>query len=373
MIMKVPQFEPFMGTEEYIAIKDCFDKNWITEGPKMKEFSSLLCGLMGAEFAVFAPNGTLALYLGLRSIGIKPGDEVIVPDFTFIGSATSVEMAGAVPVFADVNRDNFQIDIDSCEKYLTEKTKAIMPVHMYGMAANMSGVLNFAKRHNLLVIEDAAQAVGVRYNGKHCGTFGDVGCFSFFADKTITTGEGGFVVAKNEKIYKDLLYLRNQGRLERGSFIHPQMGYNFRMTDIQLAVGIVQFGKLPEIIEKKSRIIGLYREKLGNVEEIQFTKVEPGSTHIPFRVAVICKDAHRLMDSLSKKGIEGRTFFYPLHRQPCFQYLKDKGQNSQVLEDAQFPNAVYGYENGMCLPSFVGITEEQINYVCENIKAFYAE
>src|SRR5207302_58432 len=155
------------------------------------EFAEKLLKLIGAKYGVFAPNGTLALYLGLRALGIGLGDEVLVPDFTFIASATSVEMCGAVPVFVDVNRQNFQIDLNNADRLVTKKTKAIMPVHIYGTLADMKAVMKFARKHHLLVIEDAAEAIGVVKNGIHAGAFGDIGCFSFFADKTITTGEGG--------------------------------------------------------------------------------------------------------------------------------------------------------------------------------------
>jgi perosamine synthetase len=369
--MKVMQFAPYLGKEEYKAIAGCFKRNWITEGPLMKDFESRLHKLIGSKYGVFAPNGTLALYLGLKAMGIKPGDEVIVPDFTFIGSATAVQMNGAVPVFVDVNRRNFQIDTESCQRAVSPKTKAIMPVHIYGMAANMDKVRSFAKKNKLMIIEDAAQAVGVKYKGQHCGTFGEVGCFSFFADKTITTGEGGFIVTNKKSIYEDLLYLRNQGRISRGTFIHPHLGYNFRMTDIQMAIGIEQLKKLPEIVSRKMKIYNLYRKELAGVKEITFTELEPGSSYIPFRVAIIAKNAHELMAYTETKGVQSRTFFYPLHRQPCFQYLKEEKNHGHYLDDDLFPNTLYGYNNGVCLPSFVSLQDRQIKYVCAQIKEFY--
>jgi perosamine synthetase len=192
--------------------------------------------------------------MALRALGIGPGDEVLVPNFTFIASANAVEMCGAKPVFVDIKED-LHIDIEKCKLSLTRKTKAIMPVHIYGMACNMPEIMEFAKNHKLLVIEDAAQAIGVKWGKKHAGTFGQVGSFSFFADKTITTGEGGLVVTNDKKIYERLQFIRNQGRINRGSFVHPEIGYNFRMTDIQSAIGLSQLEKLPEIIEKKSTIL----------------------------------------------------------------------------------------------------------------------
>lgn len=365
--MKIPQFLPWVGMDEYKSIENCFEINWITEGPKSKEFNEKLLDLMGAKYGVFAPNGTLAIYLALRSIGIGPGDEVIVPDFTFIGSANAVEMTGAKPVFCDVNSLNFQIDVASAEKKVTANTKAIMPVHIYGTAANMDEVMQFASKHKIEVVEDAAQAIGVHFKGQHAGTFGKVGTFSFFADKTITTGEGGMIVTNDEDVYHQLMYLRNQGRLHRGTFVHPEIGYNFRMTDIQCAIGLRQLEKLPEIIERKQNLKSLYQNGLNGVEEITMFQQEENSDWIPFRVGINCDNAHELMEYMSEKGIEARTYFYPLHRQPCYEYLPEEDRS-----DSDFPNAIHGYDTGICLPTFPTLKPEEVTYICETIKDFFS-
>ncbi len=364
--MKVPQLSPWIGKEEYRAIKTCFDNNWITEGPLVKEFEKKLLYLTGAKYGVFAPNGTLALYLGLRALGIGPGDEVIIPSFTFIASATSVEMTGAKPVFVDVNRKNFQINLSNADHLVNKKTKAIMPVHIYGTVSDMDQVLVFAKKHTLLTIEDAAQAIDVRWKGKHAGTFGDIGCFSFFADKTITTGEGAFIVTNNDTLYDNLLFLRNQGRKDRGTFIHPRIGYNFRITDVHAAIGLVQLKKLREIKERKARILGTYKRLLANIK-CGFFEPDENAEFIPFRVCIIHEKAHELMSYLKDNGIEPRTFFYPLHKQPCFKYLQEERHDQS---DDYFPNAIFGYEHGVCLPIFPTLKNNQIEYICETIKKF---
>lgn len=365
--MKVPQLSPWLGKEEYAAIKDCFDNNWITEGPKAKEFTEKLLKLMGVKYGVFAPNGTLALYMGLRALDIGPGDEVIVPDFTFLASATSVEMTGATPVFVDVNRKNFQIDLTNADKLVTKKTKAIMPVHIFGTIADMESVLKFAKKHKLKIIEDACEAIGVHRDGKHSGTFGEIGCFSFFADKTITTGEGGFVVTNDEKLYEQLVYLRQQGRLNRGTWVHPKIGYNFRMTDLQIAVGLVQLGKLKEIKRRKLKTLALYKKLLAKVKGVTFFEPDKGVEMIPFRVCILVDKAPELMEYMKQRDIEPRSFFYPIHKQPGFSYLKFKGKSYQ---DKDFPNAIYGYDHGICLPVFPTLTEKQVKYMCDVIKEF---
>lgn len=371
MTRKVLQFAPFVGAEEYEAIRDCFDANWLTEGPKSKIFVASLCELMGVKHASLAPNGTLAIYLALRAMNIGPGDEVIVPAFTFLGSASAVEMVKATPVFCDIDPDTLQAHAEHFRARLTPRTKVIMPVHIYGMTCDMAPIMDLARQRSLLVIEDAAQAVGVRYNDQHAGTFGDVGTFSFFADKTITTGEGGLIVTNDDRFANNLVYLRNQGRLDRGSFIHPQMGYNFRLTDLQAAVGIAQLAKLSEIIRIKRELLANYHAQLDSVPQVRFINVTPGSTYIPFRVAIYAKRARELIQYMEERNIQTRTFFYPLHRQPAFGYLKHDPAYAGPLEDSSFPGAVYAYENGVCLPSYPALPLDDLTYVCEQIKTFY--
>jgi len=376
--MKVNQFQPFIGNDEYVAIKECFDTNWITEGPISKRFSNKLCELIGCKYGVFAPNGTLSLYLGLKSIGIGPGDEVLVPDFTFIASANAIEMVGAKPIFVDIDRDTLHIDLDKCKDLITDNTKAIMPVHIYGTAVDMDSVMSFAKNHKLKVIEDAAQAIGVTWNDQHCGSFGDVASFSFFADKTITTGEGGFVCTNNIDTYNQLLYLRNQGRKDRGSFIHPEIGYNFRITDIQCAIGLTQLNKLDTIISNKQRILQQYKKHLNGIAGLKIMEPDGLSNHIPFRVAIIFDTTVTdIMDYLSSNDIETRTFFYPLHKQPCFTKIMYSQYCTQCIETAGancnmdcFKNSTYNYNHGLCMPSYPDLENSQIKYICNLIKTY---
>ena len=369
--MKVNQFQPYIGNEEYEAIKSCFDINWITEGPKSKEFSEKLLELMDSNYGVFAQNGTIALYLGLRAIDVGPGDEVIVTNFTFIASANAVEMCGAKPVFVDINIEDLQINVNDCERVLTEKTKAIMPVHLFGLSADMDEVMKFANKNNLKVIEDAAQAIGVTWDGKHCGTFGDVGSWSFFADKTITTGEGGYVNTDNEEIYNKMMYLRNQGRLNRGSFIHPEIGYNFRITDIHAAIGLVQLNKLDHIIGRKLELLQMYKDRLKDVNGLRI--IEPNnskSNHVPFRVVIMCEELSYLQDTVEdlmkvfeENEIETRSVFYPLHQQPCFNA---NGQTNKNLVQSEL-----AAKETIALPIYPEMTEPMIEKVVTTISEFY--
>ena len=366
----LPQVSPWIGNEELSNVISTLKNNWITEGPMSKEFGEKLNMLMGVKYGVLAPNGTLALFLGLLALGIGPGDEVLVPDCTFIGSANSVLLTGAKPVFVEVNGYNFQIDVNKAEGLITPQTKAIMPVHLYGMSANMREIMTFAKKYKLFVIEDAAQGIGVTYENKHVGTFGDIGCFSFFADKTITTGEGGYVVTNNEEIYKKLLLLRNQGRYNRGSFVHPAVGYNFRITDMQAAVGVAQLEKLPQIINRKFEIYSQYLKYLQGLKSLHFLKIEEGSNIIPFRFIIFVQDAGAIMKFLDERGIQSRSFFFPMHQQPCFNFLDSRNGGNQSFDDYNYSNSIYGYEHGVCLPIYPSLTDEDVNFICENIREF---
>jgi perosamine synthetase len=363
MKYKVPQLIPYVGEEELENLKLVIEKQWITEGPFSQEFLELIKEKTKAKYAVLANNGTLALYIALKAIGIGEGDEVIVPDLTFIASATSVYFAGGKPVFVDVDYSSMNIDVGKIEQLITEKTKAIMPVHLYGQSADMDPILAIAKKHDLKVIEDAAQGYGVYYKGKHTGTIGDVGTISFFADKTITTGEGAVVLTNDEKTYETLRLIRNQGRPNSGTFIHPFLGMNFRMTDLQCAVGVAQIKKFDEILRIKKTNYELYYSKLKDIDEVTFVDVMEYSTFVPFRVNIKVERQPELVEYLESNGIQTRGFFYPLHRQPCFSYL---GYESDKFEVSNCLN-----QTGLSLPIYPGLTEEQIMYVVNTIANFY--
>jgi len=264
----------------------------------------------------------------------------------------------------DVDENNLNIDVSKIESLITENTKAIMPVHIYGQSADMDPILEIAKKHNLKVIEDAAQGYGVFYKGRHTGTIGDVGIISFFSDKTITTGEGAVILIDNKEIYEKLKYLRNQGRLRSGTFIHPELGMNFRMTDLQCAVGVAQIKKFKKIKEIKLNNYNLYKDLLKDIDEIQFVDEVNYSNIVPFRTNIKVKKLKYLMSYLEDISIQTRGFFYPLHRQPCFSYLK--------YEEEDFPVSNKLNEIGLCLPVHCSLTEKDIVYICDTIKNFYS-
>jgi perosamine synthetase len=371
--MRIPQVSPWLGEAEITAVQSTLTANWITEGPCASELSQRLNELIGAPYGVFAPNGTLALYLALLAAGIQPGDEVLVPDTTFIASANAVVFAGATPVFVDVQPDSFQIDPALAEGLISERTRAIMPVHLFGSTANMAAIMALAQRHRLLVIEDAAQAIGVFYNGQHAGSFGDFGCFSFFADKTITMGEGGYVVCRSAEHYERLQLLRNQGRLKSGSFTHPALGLNLRITDMQAAIGLAQLQRLPTIIARKQALLEQYREQLAHLPNLRFLSIETGSNCVPFRCVILVPHAAPLQEHLRTQGIEPRQWFVPLHRQPCFAHLDRNAGGPIDLSDGLYPNAITGYTHGVLLPIHPTLTDAEVQYICHCISDFYRE
>ena len=355
--MKIPQFKSFVNLSDYADIQPVFENNYIAEGEFSRQFQEQLLSLTGARYGCFANNGTLAIYLALIACGIKPGDEVIVQDITFIASANAVEMAGAVPVFADVVSFN-DLTIDLNKVHVTNKTKALILCHLFGTScSNTEEVAAFCAANNILLIEDAAQALAIKNSKKHCGTFGKAGTFSFYADKTITTGEGGFIVTNDEDIYTRLRYLRNQGRLQSGTFIHPELGYNFRITDIQAALGISQLKKLDFIIKEKQKIYNMYFSRLK--DHVTFLKLNPYFSFIPFRVVIFVNNSEKVMSFLKEKEIEPRSVFYPLHQQPYYKRYRFK--------DSDFPASIDCYQRGICLPTWIGLTQDNINYICDQV------
>jgi len=297
------------------------------------------------------------LYLALKALNIGPGDEVLVQDTTFIATANAVEMVGARPVFVDILGPT-DPSMDLSKVQINKNTKAVMIAHLFGTACtNTEEVQSYCNDNNLYFVEDAAQALGVTNGTQHCGTYGNIGTFSFFADKTITTGEGGLVVTGDEQINTRMMYLRNQGRMASGTFVHPEIGFNFRMTDIQSALGVAQLAKLDFIVQKKAELYARYEQKLrGHVE---FLTLHQDFNHIPFRVVVFTDNAHDVMNKMKLDGVESRSVFYPMHKQPCFSKYQ--------YNDAEFPNANKCYDTGICLPTWIGLSNDEIDYVSQSL------
>ena len=358
MDWRIKQIEPYFDDDELQGAADAIKRGWLTEGPHAAEFLSAIKADTGARHAVLTPNGTLGLFLALLALDLPRDSEIMIPTFTFYASATAAVFAGLTPVFVDADADTFNLDVDALESLLTPRTTAVMPVHIYGHSAPLDQVVEFAARHGLAVLEDAAQAYGVTYQGRHAGTWGDLGMISFFADKTITTGEGGVVLTDNEELYEKLRLLRNQGRLHSGTFIHDSLGMNFRITDLQCAVGRAQLKKLPHIIAKKQENHARYVANLNDVRGIRWLQIQPGSTHVPFRFALLSDHRDEVFAALEQHGVQTRSFFYPLHMQPALQ----------KYAQGPLPVAEELYKKGICLPIHPGLTESDIDGICEVIR-----
>lgn len=354
MNWRISQVEPYFDGDEIAGTADAVRRGWLTEGPHAEAFLDAVKAATGARHAVMAPNGTLGLFLALLALDLPRDSEIMIPAFTFYASASSAVFAGLRPVFVDAEPDSFNLDVSSLDALVTENTRAIMPVGIYGHCPPMDRIMDFAQRHELRVLEDAAQLFGVTYQGRHAGTWGHAGVISFFADKTITTGEGGVVLTDDDALYAKLRLLRNQGREHSGTFIHDSLGMNFRVTDLQCAVGRAQLRKLPQIIAGKRARHDRYSANLAGIEGIRVMQVQEGSTHVPFRFAMLTERRAEVAKALESNGIQTRGFFYPLHRQPALQrYAR-----------GPLPVAEELYVKGLCLPVHMGLTESDVDEIC---------
>lgn len=355
----IPVCEPKMGEKELEYVVDCVKTNWISsKGKYITEFEEKFSKYCGAKFGIACSSGTTALHLALASAGIKSGDEVIIPDFTMISTANSVTYTGAKFALVDSEPEYWNMDPNKIEEKITERTKAIMVVHTYGHPCDMGPILDIAKGHGLLVIEDAAEAHGAEYKGKRVGCLGDVGCFSFYANKIITTGEGGMVVTNNEKIAEMARLLRDQA-FEPKRFLHRYIGFNYRMTNLQAAIGVAQMELIDESVEIRRRNATLYNSLLKDVKGITLPPEALWAKNVYWMYTVLVEDSFgmgrdELMERLSEKGIDTRSAFYPIHTQPVYakQY---KGEKYPVAEELG--------RKGINLPSGNTLTKEQIEFV----------
>tara|TARA_B110000908_G_scaffold80909_1_gene96973 strand:- start:27162 stop:28313 length:1152 start_codon:yes stop_codon:yes gene_type:complete len=358
--MRINTLEPWIDSKELEQLTKVIESTYVTEGPLTREFENLLQKYTGSKHVIAMANGSLAIFAALKAMGIGPGDEVIVPNLTFVATANSVILAGATPIFCEIYCDNFAIDLSQAERLVTKNTKAIIPVHLYGKPANMSDVNDFAKAFGISVIEDAAQGVGVFYKGQHTGTMSSIGVLSFYGNKTMTTGEGGVCLTNDDNLAKKLYKLKNHGRSKKGTFIHETIGFNLSFSDLQAAVGIAQFHKLKDIIDKRFEIFNAYKAGLnGQVQLVDYNR-EKGE--MPWVNSVKVSNPDKLEEFLSNKNIISRRFFYPLDKQPCYKgstYINGKYTKSHCV-----------YESHLSLPSSHHLTAQNIEHICESILKF---
>ena len=361
----IPQIEPWIDESELEQLKRVVDSTFVTENSLTKEFEQMIKDLTGSKYAISMTNGTAALYCCLKALNVGPGDEVIVPNITFVATSNAVIMTGATPVFCEIASDTFCIDPKKIESCISSKTKVIMPVHLYGQSADMKEICRIADNNNIKVIEDAAQGVGVMFEGKHTGTFGDLGILSFYGNKTITCGEGGVVLTDSKELRDECYRLKNHGRLAKGTFKHDHIGYNFSFTEMQAAIGISQLNKLERIIERKKQIHDVYLSKLEPLEgKLNSVFLDERSTPVWWFTSFLTDKKAQLKAFLLDKGIQTRDFFYPLHLQPCYEHMNITGD---------FSLSEQIYNHGISLPSSYNLTNEEQEYIIRSIFEFYGE
>jgi len=363
----IPVNEPLLNGNEKKYLNECIDSGWISsEGPFVKKFEEQFALKHQRKHGVAVCNGTAALEVAVEAIGIGKDDEVIIPAFTIISCALAIIKSGAVPVLVDSNIDTWNMDVSQIEAKITSKTKAIMVVHIYGIPVDMDTVLAHAKKYKLKIIEDAAEAHGQTYKGKPCGSFGDASVFSFYPNKLITTGEGGMILTDDDTIADRLRSLRNLCFTASKRFVHEDLGWNMRMTNIQAAIGLAQLERWDESIARKRAMGKLYNDLLKDVKNISLPRVKNDySENIYWRFGIISEDknkpAEKIMNLLMGKGIGTRPFFYPMHLQPA---LKRMG----LYSNETYPNAEKMYQYGFYLPSGLALTDKKINEVSKNLK-----
>lgn len=322
----LPLAKPFINGQEERYVKKALMSGWISSrGEFIDKFESSFAKYCGAKYGISVSNGTVGLHLALKALGVGDGDEVIVPSLTFVATANAVVYCGAKPVFIDINENDWCIDPEKIEENISNRTKAIIAVHLYGHPADMRAILSIAKRHKLSVIEDAAEAHGADIKGKKVGSFGDIAVFSFFGNKIITTGEGGMLVTNNKKLHEKATLLKNHGMDQKKKYWHPVIGFNYRMTNLQAAVGLAQVEKLGRILREKERIFKTYNKLFLGFKEVILAPKKKGVGDVCWLYSILIKNPRKrdgLIKHLSKKGIESRPFFYPIEEMPPYKKRK---------------------------------------------------
>lgn len=362
MSFKYPVYQPSLGNKEKENVLECLNSTWISsKGKFITQFENSFSDYIGIKHSVAVCNGTVAIHVALLALGIGDGDEVIVPSFTYIASVNAIKYTGAKPVFVDSNLITWQIDPQKIEENITSKTKAIMAVHLYGQPCEMDSIKKIADKHKLFLVEDCAEAFGSLYKARHVGTVGDIATFSFFGNKTITTGEGGMVVTNDPSLIEKVIHLKGQGLAKNREYYHDIIGYNYRMTNICAAIGSAQLERAYELIAKKIQIAKWYEEKLKNTPVVFHSEVGD-VRHSFWMVSILFNDTverEKIREHLKQNGIETRPTFHPVHLMPMYK-----------LEGFSLPVAEELGSRGINLPSYPDLNENDVDFICNKIKEF---
>ncbi len=358
----IPIYKPYLTGREKEYVNQCLNSSWISsKGQFIELFEKGFAQYINSPYATSVSNGTVAIHLALKTLEIGPGDEVIVPTFTYVASVNTIIQAGATPVFVESIESTLQLDTEDVLRKITKHTKAIIAVHLYGLSCDMEKIVKICTENNLLLIEDCAEAFGTYYKNQHVGTFGDIGTFSFFGNKTITTGEGGMVIANSKTVIEKAAHLKSQGVSKTIEYWHDTIAYNYRMTNICAAIGFAQLEKADEILIKKRKIAEWYNQNLKKLP-LRFHDELSDTTHSFWMCSIILdnichRDSLRLY--LKQNNVETRPFFPPCHKLPHL-FIKEN-----------FPIAESISQRGVNLPSYPDLTYEKITTICTLIKKYF--
>lgn len=364
----IPVNEPLIGKEELQNITDCVKSGWISsKGRYIKSFEEEFAKFCGVRYGISTTNGTAALHLALACLDIKKGDEVIMPTFTMIATAYAVLYLGAKPVFVDSEDRTWNMDVSCIEEAVGSRTRVLLPVHIYGHPVEMDPIIKLSKKYGIFIVEDAAEAHGARYKNKRCGSMGDINCFSFYANKIITTGEGGMVITDNKRLADRARLLKDLSHSPGQRFLHMDLAYNYRMTNMQAAIGLAQTEKANKLIDRKRRIAGLYYENLKDIEGLRLPLEEKWAKSVYWMYSVLVKEDFGLTRDefkaeLLKEGIETRSFFIPMHRQPVIQKM------GLIDKKKKYPVSDYISDHGIYLPTGLALKDKDVLFVCEAIR-----
>ena len=363
----IPVNEPLVGERESDYVLECLRTGWISsEGRFIREFEEQWATYCGMKYGVAVSNGTVALQIAAACLDLQPGDEVIMPAFTIVSCAQAVTYNGGTPVLVDADPRTWCMDVSQVEAKITPRTRAIMPVHIYGHPVDMDPLLALARQHNLIVIEDAAEAHGAEYQGRKCGGLGDLNCFSFYANKIITTGEGGMVLTNREDYAERLRSLRNLCFKQERRFYHTELGHNFRLTNLQAAIGLGQLERIEELVQRKLWMGAAYMERLRDVPGLQLPVEEIWAKNVYWMYGVVLDESTGLEAAtfarrLSGHGVMTRPFFLGMHEQPVFQRMG-------LFRGEHYPVAERIARQGLYLPSGMTLTGEQVEAVCVAVR-----
>ncbi len=362
-MIQIPVYQPSLSGNERKYVNDCLESSWISaKGKYIGEFERQFAQYVHINNATTVCNGTVALHLALIVLGIGPGDEVIVPTLTYIASVNAISYTGATPVFVDSLKDTWQMDPEDVRRKISQKTKAVLAVHLYGHPCNMDDIVSITRENNIFLIEDCAEAIGTLYKNKHVGTFGDIATFSFYGNKTITTGEGGMIITNDETLYDRTIHYKGQGLAKYRQYWHDVIGYNYRMTNICAAIGLAQLEQVEQFLSRKREIADMYNKELASLPVTPHCEIGE-VRHSYWMYSILLDDPQKrdpLRNFLDDRGIETRPVFYPVHTMPIYS---QKFQRHPVAESLGW--------RGINLPSWPGLEHHQMMNIISAMRDYF--